>query len=166
MAQWERAGPITQRSVDRNYSLLKPFSLFSTLGWWKIIVCLENMFSLQNLSFFLPFDCAESQNFDFNILQKISLALASDTFCAKNLSCIDFTTILRPASGVLLQWRNRLARRTYKQYLPKRCGGCEFEPHLEHVFSPKYLSKSPWIILSPHPVAAVYVWQQIPCRIS
>ena len=45
-------------------------------------------------------------------------------------------TLLTPISGVVLQWRNRLARRTYKQYLPsKRCGGCEFEPHLEHVFS-------------------------------
>ena len=45
-------------------------------------------------------------------------------------------SLLTPISGVVLQWRNRLARRTYKQYLPsKRCGGCEFEPHLEHVFS-------------------------------
>ena len=25
MAQWKRAGPITQRSVDRNYALLNPF---------------------------------------------------------------------------------------------------------------------------------------------
>ena len=66
-----------------------------------------------------------------------------DPFSVKSLSCTGYTTILRPASGVLLQWRNRLARRTYKQYLPKRCGGCEFEPHLEHVFSSKYLSKSP-----------------------
>ena len=40
----------------------------------------------------------------------------------------------------LPQWRNRLARRTYKQYLPvfytgrrhEPCGGCEFEPHLGH----------------------------------
>ena len=33
------------------------------------------------------------------------------------------------------QWHNRLARRTYIQYLPRvsrdeACGGCEFEPHL------------------------------------
>ena len=167
MAQWERAGPITQRSVDRNYSLLKPFSLFTTLGWWKVIACLENVFSLQNLSFILPLDHAESQNFDFNILHEISWShLRQTLFLCQKLMCTDFTTILRPASGVLLQWRNRLARRTYKQYLPKRCGGCEFEPHLEHVFSSKYLSKSPWMIPSPHPVATVYVWQQFPCRIS
>ena len=25
MAQWKRAGPITQRSVDRNHALLSPF---------------------------------------------------------------------------------------------------------------------------------------------
>ena len=41
---------------------------------------------------------------------------------------------------VELQWHNRLARRTYRQYLPRAghgrelCGGCEFEPHLEQVF--------------------------------
>ena len=28
MAQWKRAGPITQRSVDRNYALLKTFTLY------------------------------------------------------------------------------------------------------------------------------------------
>ena len=28
VAQWERAGPITQRSVDRNYALLRDFGLF------------------------------------------------------------------------------------------------------------------------------------------
>ena len=49
---------------------------------------------------------------------------------------ITTATVLTLVSGVVLQWRNRLARRTYKQYLPsKRCGGCEFEPHLEHAFS-------------------------------
>ena len=32
-----------------------------------------------------------------------------------------------------LQWRNRLARRTYKTDTEK-CGGCEFDPHLEHLF--------------------------------
>ena len=31
-----------------------------------------------------------------------------------------------------LQWRNRLAHGTYRQYFEK-CRGCEFEPHLEHV---------------------------------
>ena len=33
VAQWKRAGPITQRSVDRNYALLKPnsFLLFCSL---------------------------------------------------------------------------------------------------------------------------------------
>ena len=29
MAQWKRAGPITQRSVDRNYAMLVNFSNFS-----------------------------------------------------------------------------------------------------------------------------------------
>ena len=28
MAQWKRAGPITQRSVDRNYALLKIFLVY------------------------------------------------------------------------------------------------------------------------------------------
>ena len=28
VAQWKRAGPITQRSVDRNYALLEIFFLF------------------------------------------------------------------------------------------------------------------------------------------
>ena len=57
-------------------------------------------------------------------------AIASATF-----SLIETITVLRTRFGVVLQWRNRLARRTYKQYLPsKRCGGCEFEPHLEHDF--------------------------------
>ena len=32
VAQWKRAGPITQRSVDRNYALLNIFSI------WIIIV--------------------------------------------------------------------------------------------------------------------------------
>ena len=44
----------------------------------------------------------------------------------------------------VLQWRNRLAGRTYKQYhaflRDERCGGCEFDPHLEQV-----------VILLPHP---------------
>ena len=30
-----------------------------------------------------------------------------------------------------LQWRNRLAHGTYRQY-KEICRGCEFEPHLEH----------------------------------
>ena len=34
VAQWKRAGPITQRSVDRNYALLNLlFSLFIVFGW-------------------------------------------------------------------------------------------------------------------------------------
>ena len=32
VAQWKRAGPITQRSVDRNYALLKSFFIF--LFWF------------------------------------------------------------------------------------------------------------------------------------
>ena len=31
VAQWKRAGPITQRSEDRNYALLKPFLIFTFL---------------------------------------------------------------------------------------------------------------------------------------
>ena len=49
MAQWERAGPITQRSVDRNYSLLKPFHLFRTLRQPNMFRNIEIVFSLQNL---------------------------------------------------------------------------------------------------------------------
>ena len=30
MAQWKRAGPITQRSVDRNHALLNVFAFHST----------------------------------------------------------------------------------------------------------------------------------------
>ena len=38
-----------------------------------------------------------------------------------------------------LQWRNRLAHGTYRQY-KELCRGCEFEPHLEqHVFERGYL---------------------------
>ena len=32
----------------------------------------------------------------------------------------------------LLQWHSRLARRTYKSVLAKKCEGREFEPPLEH----------------------------------
>ena len=39
VAQWKRAGPITQRSVDRNYALLKPF------GW--------NSFDIQSVQFLI-----------------------------------------------------------------------------------------------------------------
>ena len=39
----------------------------------------------------------------------------------------------------MLQWRNRLAHGTYRQY-KELCRGCEFEPHLEqHVFERGYL---------------------------
>ena len=33
MAQWKRAGPITQRSVDRNYALLVDFFHLVNLDW-------------------------------------------------------------------------------------------------------------------------------------
>ena len=33
MAQWKRAGPITQRSVDRNYALLVDFFNFVHSDW-------------------------------------------------------------------------------------------------------------------------------------
>ena len=33
MAQWKRAGPITQRSVDRNYALLVDFFHLVHLVW-------------------------------------------------------------------------------------------------------------------------------------
>ena len=42
-----------------------------------------------------------------------------------------------------LQWRNRLARRTYMTDT-EICGGCEFEPHLEHNFI------QPWIHIKRH----------------
>ena len=47
-----------------------------------------------------------------------------------------------------LQWRNRLAHGTYRQYIEK-CRGCEFEPHLEQYdfikekSGSKYLNR-PW----------------------
>ena len=34
MAQWERAGPITQRSMDRNHPLLIFFFFFPVNVWW------------------------------------------------------------------------------------------------------------------------------------
>ena len=34
----------------------------------------------------------------------------------------------------LLQWHSRLARRTYKSVLTKKCEGREFEPPLEQGF--------------------------------
>ena len=34
-----------------------------------------------------------------------------------------------------LQWHSRLARRTYKSVLTKKCEGREFEPPLEQSFS-------------------------------
>ena len=37
-------------------------------------------------------------------------------------------------SPVLLQWHSRLARRTYKSVLTKKCKGREFEPPLEEDF--------------------------------
>ena len=36
--------------------------------------------------------------------------------------------------GSQLQWHSRLARRTYKSVLTKKCEGREFEPPLEQVF--------------------------------
>ncbi len=51
VAQWERAGPITQRSMDRNHSLLYFFA--QTIGFMDIISCLlslpSNMVRLWNL---------------------------------------------------------------------------------------------------------------------
>ena len=34
----------------------------------------------------------------------------------------------------MLQWRNRLAHGTYRQYMNEKCQGCEFEPHLEQAY--------------------------------
>ena len=39
-----------------------------------------------------------------------------------------------------LQWRNRLAHGTYRQYIEK-CRGCEFEPHLEQYDFSKVFGK-------------------------
>ena len=38
VAQWKRAGPITQRSVDRNYALLEAFFLI-------LATCARNFFT-------------------------------------------------------------------------------------------------------------------------
>ena len=37
VAQWKRAGPITQRSVDRNYALLSSFSSFLRENNWYVM---------------------------------------------------------------------------------------------------------------------------------
>lgn len=39
VAQWKRAGPITQRSVDRNYALLKQNLLALP---FQLLVCISN----------------------------------------------------------------------------------------------------------------------------
>lgn len=39
----------------------------------------------------------------------------------------------RSPAPAQLQWRNRLARGTYKTVARGRCRGCEFEPHLEQL---------------------------------
>ena len=42
MAQWKRAGPITQRSVDRNYALLKHFFLLFHIFIIAYVISREN----------------------------------------------------------------------------------------------------------------------------
>ncbi len=37
VAQWKRAGPITQRSVDRNYALLKYFKQFKIKFFFFVV---------------------------------------------------------------------------------------------------------------------------------
>ena len=49
VAQWKRAGPITQRSVDRNHALLNFFFLMSGLNWYFS----RSFFKHQNLYRFL-----------------------------------------------------------------------------------------------------------------
>ena len=38
MAQWKRAGPITQRSVDRNYALLETFLIFRMFRRFSLVI--------------------------------------------------------------------------------------------------------------------------------
>ena len=46
VAQWKRAGPITQRSVDRNYALLIFFLSFNFLNkTFNISLCESDIFS-------------------------------------------------------------------------------------------------------------------------
>ena len=46
VAQWKRAGPITQRSVDRNYALLNFFLSFNILNkTFNISLCASVIFS-------------------------------------------------------------------------------------------------------------------------
>ena len=125
----------------------KTFSLihYSSMVKW-VYKCSELILITEYTHIFrlLPFELPKNWIVHVFHLQTTNTSwhveIASDTFGAnwssnqsRNQDSLSFTTVLRPTSGVLLQWRNRLARRTYKQYLPKRCGGCEFEPHLEHV---------------------------------
>ena len=42
MAQWKRAGPITQRSVDRNHALLKTFFISSNV--LKVVLIFFEMY--------------------------------------------------------------------------------------------------------------------------
>ena len=52
------------------------------------------------------------------------------TIIGWGLACIHWTNFK------VLQWRNRLAHGTYRQY-KELCRGCEFEPHLEQtIFVP------------------------------
>ena len=143
MAQWERAGPITQRSVDRNYSLLKPFShveLVSSCLWLQRLgftfsSCCCTKFCHPDMILVVQkgFTCFRILHCSITLVGACSLytgnltavcileAIASANkfrirsavyFCW----AVQNTTILRTPLGVVLQWRNRLARRTYKQY--------------------------------------------------
>ena len=75
-----------------------------------------------------------NENVFLRRVSRCIMQFGTDCLCMKTHTRL--TTILRPGLGILLQWRNRLARRTYSQYLlAKTCGGCEFDPHLEHFYS-------------------------------
>ena len=53
--------------------------------------------------------------------------------------------------GSQLQWHSRLARRTYKSVLTKKCEGREFEPPLEQSFRRQVpiLGEGIWLLTSP-----------------
>ena len=55
-----------------------------------------------------------NENVFLRRVSRCIMQFGTDWLCMKTHTRL--TTILRPGLGILLQWRNRLARRTYKQY--------------------------------------------------
>ena len=111
VAQWKRAGPITQRSVDRNYPLLDYFSLLLPL---------------------LPFTLSLSLLWNPGIKQSVPLAqrIARWTSNPKVLGSIprwDETQPILSDSSQLSGWPSGLRRQTQGSNLAPLIGGGEWE---------------------------------------